>query len=208
MFPTTGPFSVGPEAHGVVFWGHVEKTIDDRISERFGARHPRMLSMNVPLIGETPPNPGTFLGSAGIAFNCRVVGYQIWTLFPGSLSVDIQMSDINTHPEATFNDTPLLFVSLINGGMPTLGVDPAVPDPISQNYSWNGQTTSGEVPALNGAFADSFGEATDPLLSWAIRDLNVGSMLHFWCVNTDGITKNTTMMLYLQDLDEFINTGG
>lgn len=170
----------GPSAYAAAtqFWTLVEETIQGIVFD--GApRHPRKLAMNIPIAGAKPPVIG-WLSSVGVTFNCRVVGYQLFSLVSGQITVDLQYSTPATHPLATITPPAitLAFPSLI--GDQTVNPDVA-----------------NLLPSLNGFYTENLDTST-----WALRELEIGGMVHAYATATDGIIQQCTMLLYLQDLDE------
>jgi hypothetical protein len=160
---------------GLDLWTHIRAEIASHVDSVIGNGKPRMSTVTIPLVG-LQDTPVGWVASLGVASNGRIVAYQIFSLVPGTLTVDIQRSDPVTHPSATFDPTPYQFPSLIN--------DPAL------------------LPSINGAYADNFNTDPDPVTLWASRELVIGDMLHVYIVASDGQNRSTTMILYLQDLDE------
>jgi hypothetical protein len=161
-------------------------SLDEMVQQRLSAQtqaRPRLPSLNVPLVGSLSPSVG-WVASVAVSFNVRVVGYQLFSLVSGQLTIDIQRSTPVTHPVDGVG-TPLQFPSLIG--------DPAVA-PVTA------------FPSINGIYADSFSDpALDPTSVWASRDLASGDMLHFWITETDSAILYCTLLLYLQDLDETVD---
>lgn len=153
------------------FWDLIRQ----EIQEMTGAepRYPRLSTLVIPIAGLTP-TPVGWISSVGIAANCRIAGYQIFALVLGQVTIDLQRSTPVTHPAATFDPQPLQFPSMVTDGV-----------------------TGGELPSLDGAYADNLD--TSP---WLSRDLSIGDMIHAYITATDGIAAMVSMILYLQDLDE------
>lgn len=161
---------------GLDLWTSIREEVADHVSAAIGVRKPRMSTISIPLVGGLLATPIGWVASLGVASNGRIVAYQMFSLVPGSMTVDIQRSTPETHPAATFNPSPYQFESLI--GDPTL------------------------LPSINGAYSDNFNTDPDPVSLWTIRELAVGDMLHVYITASDTLSRSTSMILYLQDLDE------
>lgn len=87
-------------------WIAIEDTVRQVVGDmlqRLGldSRSPRMLTINIPIAGPFTPTAG-WLTSVGIAgFNARIVGYQIFSLVPGAIILDIRKSTPSSHPGMT-----------------------------------------------------------------------------------------------------------
>jgi hypothetical protein len=127
VFPGPNP-AQSVTATGSRFWQSVRDEIMQAIAAVTQPTRYRTLAINVPLVGDTASGvtPAGWVASVGVAFNCRIVGYQIFALLPGTVTVDIQ----RTTPITILETDPPTPVSIVG--------DPSL------------------YPTMNGAFVENF----------------------------------------------------
>jgi hypothetical protein len=83
------------EFRGIQLWNAIESLIRSVIGESQRQVRYRRMTVNIPLVPTlvTGALPVTgWITSFGIGFHCRVIGYQIFALVAGSITVDLMWS--------------------------------------------------------------------------------------------------------------------
>lgn len=141
---TLGTSLSGPDAGGSTldlsadFWIAVDERIDERVGAAAPGRH-RLAMLNIPLASATIPPIVGHVMSVAVSFNARILGYQIFSLVSGMVSVDIQLSSPATHSTGGGDVEPLQFPSIVAGSFPS----------VTGNYAESLEIGTWQVTTLN-----------------------------------------------------------
>lgn len=94
-------------------WKVIDRRIQDameNILNRWGRPRARTMTINFPIAGATVPLAG-WVASCGIANNIKIVGWEINAIIAGTVSLDVQVSTMQTSPATSPARTSLNGVS-------------------------------------------------------------------------------------------------